>query len=62
MSTRTGFAIAGAVVGYYLGNTALGYSIGSMVGGYVDPVQVKGPRISDAQQQTSQDGVPIPIT
>lgn len=62
MSTRTAFSIVGAAIGAYFGNAALGYSIGSMVGGYVDPVEVKGPRISDAQQQTSQDGVPIPIT
>lgn len=62
MSTRTGFAIVGTAIGAYFGNASLGYAIGSMVGGYVDPVQVKGPRISDAQQQTSQDGVPIPIT
>lgn len=62
MSTRTAFSIVGAAVGAYFGNAALGYSIGSMVGGYVDPIQVKGPRISDAQQQTAQDGVPIPIT
>lgn len=62
MSVRTGFAIVGAAVGAYFGNAALGYSIGSMIGGYVDPLQVKGPRIDDAQNQTSQDGVPIPIT
>lgn len=62
MSIRTGFAIVGTAIGAYFGNAALGYSIGSMVGGYVDPVKVKGPRITDAQAQTSQDGVPIPIT
>lgn len=62
MSVRTGFAIVGTAIGAYFGNAALGYSIGSMVGGYVDPVKVKGPRITDAQAQTSQDGVPIPIT
>lgn len=62
MSTRTAFTVVGTVVGAYFGNAALGATIGSMVGGYVDPVQVKGPRLTDAQQQTSQDGVPIPIT
>ncbi len=62
MSVRTGFAIIGTAVGAYFGNASLGYAIGSMVGGYVDPVKVKGPRLTDAQQQTAQDGVPIPIT
>lgn len=62
MSVRTGFAIVGTAVGAYFGNASLGYAIGSMVGGYVDPVQVKGPRLTDAQTQTAQDGVPIPIT
>lgn len=62
MSTRTAFTVVGTVVGAYFGNAALGATIGSMVGGYVDPVKVKGPRLTDAQQQTSQDGVPIPLT
>lgn len=62
MSTRTAFTVVGTVVGAYFGNAALGATIGSMVGGYVDPVKVKGPRLTDAQQQTSQDGVPIALT
>jgi hypothetical protein len=62
MSTRTAFTVVGTVIGAYFGNPALGATIGSMVGGYVDPVKVKGPRLTDAQQQTSQDGVPIPLT
>jgi hypothetical protein len=62
MSTRSVFTVVGTVVGAYFGNAALGATIGSMVGGYVDPVQVKGPRLTDAQQQTSQDGVPIALT
>lgn len=62
MSVRTGFAIVGTAIGAYFGNAALGYSIGSMVGGYVDPIKNKGPRLTDAQAQTAQDGVPIPIT
>jgi hypothetical protein len=48
-------------VGAYFGQPALGYTIGSMIGGYVDPVRNFGPRLTDAQQQTSQDGIPIPI-
>lgn len=61
MSTRSAFTIVGAVIGAYFGNPALGAAIGSYVGGVVDPTQVKGPRLTDAQQQTSQDGVPIPL-
>ena len=61
MSTRSAFTIVGAVIGAYFGNPALGAAIGSYVGGVVDPVQVKGPRLTDAQQQTSQDGVPITV-
>lgn len=33
-----------------------GYLIGSAIGGYIDPVQVKGPRITDAQAMTSTVG------
>lgn len=62
MSTRTAFTVVGTVVGAYFGSAALGATIGSMVGGYIDPVKTKGPRLTDAQQQTSQDGVPIPLT
>lgn len=62
MSTRSVFTVVGTVVGAYFGNAALGATIGSMVGGYVDPIQAKGPRLTDAQQQTSQDGVPIALT
>jgi hypothetical protein len=62
MSTRTAFTVVGTVVGAYFGNPALGAAIGSYVGGVVDPVKTKGPRLTDAQQQTSQDGVPIALT
>src|SRR4051794_15360518 len=62
MSTRTAFTVVGTVVGAYFGNAALGATIGSMVGGYVDPAKVKAPRLTDAQQQTSQDGAPIALT
>lgn len=32
--------------------------IGSAVGGYVDPDVIKGPKLTDPQQQTSAEGVP----
>lgn len=35
--------------------------IGSAIGGYVDPEVIKTPGIGDAQNQTSSDGVPIPV-
>ncbi|TDB26382.1 hypothetical protein ATCM_01090 [Stenotrophomonas sp. ATCM1_4] len=39
----------------------IGFSIGSAIGGYVDPVQVKGPRLTDAMSQTSTVGGVIPF-
>lgn len=58
-------AVAGAFVGIYLGMPAqgaqIGYAIGSSIGGYVDPVRVKGPRLTDAAAQTSNVGVPLPF-
>lgn len=50
----------GAVVGMYFGNPQLGYMIGSAIGGAVDPEQIHGPRLTDAVNQTAQDGVPRP--
>lgn len=35
--------------------------VGSAIGGYVDPDVIKGPRLKDAQVQTSMEGVPRPI-
>ena len=58
-------AVVGGIVGFYTGNIAQGiqwgYAIGSAVGGYVDPTQVHGPRLEDAQTQTSSVGGPIPF-
>lgn len=60
----------GGVVGGIIGFVASGFNpagfqwgfmIGSAIGGYVDPVKVEGPRLKDAMQQTSQEGVPIPF-
>lgn len=58
---------AGAIVGSFvpgLGTAVggqLGYALGSAIGGYIDPTQVKGPRITDAAGQTSNVGVPLPF-
>ncbi len=58
--------VVGAVVGSFVPGlgTALGYSLGSAIGGaiggYVDPTIIKGPRLTDAMQQTVSDGVPLP--
>lgn len=58
--------VVGAVVGSFVPGlgTSFGYAIGSAiggaVGGYVDPTVIKGPRLTDATQQTASDGVPIP--
>jgi hypothetical protein len=54
--------IIGAVIGYFAGgNVAAGWAIGSAIGGYVDPDQIKGPRLSDGQAVTSQEGIAIPF-
>jgi hypothetical protein len=57
--------VAGGIIGFYSGNAVLGaqigFSIGSSIGGYVDPVQVKGPRLTDAMSQTSTVGGVIPF-
>lgn len=59
MSGRLIGGVVGAVIGGYFGNAQLGWMIGSAVGGYVDPDVVQGPRLTDASQQYSQDGVPM---
>lgn len=59
-------AVAGAVIGFYAGGNIAagakwGYAIGSAIGGYVDPTKTSGPRIEDAQAQTSTVGGLIPF-
>lgn len=39
----------------------IGYALGSAIGGYVDPMRVKGPQITDAASQTSSVGMPLPF-
>lgn len=57
-------AIGGAIIGGIIGGPAgaqLGYAIGSAIGGYVDPTKTSGPRLTDAQNQTSTVGGVIPF-
>lgn len=61
MSGATIGGIAGGIIGSFIPvvGTQLGFVIGSMIGGLVDPEKIYGPRLTDAQAQTSQVGVPI---
>src|SRR5690606_39190170 len=66
MSGSTIGGIAGGIIGFVVtgvnpAGARWGFMIGSAVGGYLDPVQQEGPRIGDAQAQTSNEGVPRPI-
>lgn len=62
MSTANILGVVGAVIGGIYGGpqgAQIGFMIGSAIGGYIDPTQIKGPKLSDASQQTSQEGIPI---
>lgn len=64
MSGSTIGGFAGGAIGFFVGGpqgAQWGFMIGSTIGGYVDPVQVEGPRLTDAQAQLSNEGVPRPI-
>lgn len=61
MSGSTIGGIAGGIIGAFVGAPQLGFMIGSMIGGFVDPDKVYGPRLTDAQTQTSTVGIPIPF-
>jgi hypothetical protein len=63
LSGSTIGGVVGGIVGFFIPGVGpqLGFMIGSAIGGYVDPVKIQGPRLSDASRQTSQDGVPIPF-
>ncbi len=64
MSGSTIGGFVGGAIGFMWGGPAgaqWGFMIGSAVGGYVDPVKIEGPRLTDAQTQTSSEGVPRPI-
>jgi len=66
MSTRVVIGGLGAAVGFVVGGgpqgAMWGWQIGSMIGNVVDPQIIKGPSVGDVSQQTSQEGIPIPIT
>lgn len=56
--------LVGGVIGFVVGGPSgarWGFMLGSMAGGYLDPAQIEGPRLKDAQVQTSDEGVPRPI-
>jgi hypothetical protein len=56
-------SVVGGVIGAYFGGQvgyAIGSAIGGAIGGYVDPTVIKGPKLTDATQQTASDGIPIP--
>lgn len=64
MSGSTIGGVVGGVIGFYFGGpqgAQIGWMIGSAVGGYIDPDVIKGPRLKDAQTQTSMEGAPRPI-
>jgi hypothetical protein len=54
-------AIAGGLITWSWQGIQAGYAIGSAVGGYVDPTKTSGPRLTDAQNQTSTVGGVIPF-
>jgi hypothetical protein len=54
--------LIGAVVGFFTPiGPQFGAAIGSFLGGVVHPQKIYGPRLTDATQQTSQEGIPIPF-
>lgn len=56
--------VVGAGIGFLIAGPAgikWGFEIGSILGGIVDPQKIEGPRLSDVQRQTAQEGVPIPF-
>jgi hypothetical protein len=61
LSGSTIGGIVGGTIGFFVGSPQLGFMIGSAIGGYLKPDQIEGPRLNDAQVQTSQEGVPRPI-
>jgi hypothetical protein len=62
VSGATWGGVIGAVIGFFIPGVGpqIGWMVGSAIGGYVDPTQVYGPRLSDTRGQTSQVGGVIP--
>lgn len=64
MSGQSVGGIIGGAIGFAIGGPVgaqIGFAVGGMVGAYVDPVRVKGPRLTDATTQTSTVGGVIPF-
>lgn len=64
MSGSTAGGIVGGAIGFVYGGPSgarWGFMIGSTLGGIIDPEKIYGPRLSDASQQTAQEGVKIPF-
>lgn len=63
MSGRSVGAVVGGIIGSYFGpvGQAIGSFIGGAIGSYISPDVYNGPSIGDAQQQTTQAGVPRPV-
>ncbi len=66
MSGQSVGGIIGGAIGFVVsgGNpigAQIGFAVGAGVGAYVDPVRVKGPRLTDATTQTSTVGGVIPF-
>lgn len=51
----------GFVAGFFLpGGPTVWAGIGGAIGGYIDPMQVQGPRLTDGMTVTAQDGIQNP--
>src|SRR5690606_20182342 len=66
MSGSTIGGVVGGVIGFVVSGynpagARWGFMIGSAVGGYLDPIEIEGPKLTDAQAQTSNEGVPRTI-
>jgi hypothetical protein len=53
--------VIGGIIGFWFGAPQLGFMIGSAIGGELDPEVIKGQRLTDAQAQSSNEGVMRPI-
>lgn len=64
MSGNTVGAIVGGGVGFLIGGPVgakWGFMAGQLLGAILLPDHIKSPRLTDANRQTSQEGVPIPF-